>query len=133
MMELAIIGALIGIALGLRYKVLILAPAVTLAMIFALMVGVARADSFWSIVLTTAAVATALQFGYLAGIATIRCQASSAGSRSARKLAKYHGSANGLLAGRSGSVWINTSPIGSSGGGCSRPKRSASFSAPWKH
>jgi hypothetical protein len=66
---LAIIGVLAGIALGLRYKVLFLVPAVTLAMIFATMIGVARADHFWSIVLAMVVLGTAVQFGYLAGIA----------------------------------------------------------------
>src|SRR6267378_2064058 len=66
--ELAIIGVLVGIVLGLRYKILILVPTVLFAMIFTIMVGVARADSFWSIVLTTVAVVTAVQLGYLAGI-----------------------------------------------------------------
>src|SRR5258707_14834069 len=60
---------LAGIALGLRYKVLILVPAVTLAMIFATIIGVARADHFWSIVLAMVVLGTAVQFGYLAGIA----------------------------------------------------------------
>jgi len=60
---------LAGIALGLRYKVLILVPAVTLAMIFAMIIGVARADHFWSIVLAMVVLGTAVQFGYLAGIA----------------------------------------------------------------
>jgi hypothetical protein len=46
--ELAIIGVVVGIVLGLRYKILILVPAVLLAMIFAIIVGVGRADSFWS-------------------------------------------------------------------------------------
>jgi hypothetical protein len=67
-MELAVIGALIGIALGLRYKVLILVPAVTLAAIFTILVGVGGADGFWSITLMTVAVVTALQLGYLVGI-----------------------------------------------------------------
>jgi hypothetical protein len=67
-LELAIISALAGITLGLRYKVLILAPAVTLAMLFAMMVGVARADHFWSIVLAMVILGTAVQLGYLAGI-----------------------------------------------------------------
>jgi hypothetical protein len=67
-LELALIGGLAGTALGLRYKVLILVPAVTLAMIFAMIVGVARADHFWSIVLAVAILGTAVQFGYLAGI-----------------------------------------------------------------
>src|SRR5260370_24858558 len=60
---------LAGIALGLRYKVLILVPAVTLAMIFAMIIGVACADHFWSIVLAMVVLGTAVQFGYLAGIA----------------------------------------------------------------
>jgi len=66
--ELAIISVLAGIALGLRFKVLILVPAVILAMIFAIIIGVARADTFWSIVLAMAILGAAVQFGYLAGI-----------------------------------------------------------------
>ncbi len=66
--ELAIIGVAIGIVFGLRYKVLILVPAVLFAMILAIAIGVARADSAWSIVLTTVVVVTAVQLGYLAGI-----------------------------------------------------------------
>jgi hypothetical protein len=67
--ELAIIGVVVGIVLGQRYKILILVPAVLFAMIFAIIVGAARADSFWSIVLTTVALVVAVQLGYLAGIA----------------------------------------------------------------
>jgi hypothetical protein len=66
--ELAIIGVVVGIVLGLRYKVLVLVPAVLFAMIFAILAGVVRADNFWSIVLTTVALVTAVQLGYLAGI-----------------------------------------------------------------
>jgi hypothetical protein len=68
MMELAIVGALAGVALGLRYKVLVLVPAVMLALTFSVMVRVAYADSFWLTTLTIAAVVTALQLGYLAGV-----------------------------------------------------------------
>jgi len=67
--EFAIISVLAGIALGLRYKVVILVPAVTLAIIFAMIVGIARADHFWSITLAMVILGTAVQFGYLAGIA----------------------------------------------------------------
>lgn len=67
--ELAIIGVVVGVVLGLRYKILILVPAVLFAMILAIVVGVGRADSFWSIVLATVALVIALQVGYLAGIA----------------------------------------------------------------
>jgi hypothetical protein len=67
--ELAIIGVVVGIVLGLRYKILVLVPAVLLAMIFAIIIGIGRADSFWWIVLTTVALVVAVQLGYLAGIA----------------------------------------------------------------
>jgi len=67
-LELAIVGMLAGIALGLRYKVLILVPAVALAMIFAMTVAIARGDHFWSIILAMAILGTAVQLGYLAGI-----------------------------------------------------------------
>jgi Mn2+/Fe2+ NRAMP family transporter len=62
--ELAIIGVVTGIALGLRYKVLILVPAVLFVMILAIVIGIARADGVWSIVLATVVVVTAVQLGY---------------------------------------------------------------------
>jgi hypothetical protein len=68
-LEMATIGLLAGIALGLRYKVLILVPAVSLAMISAIIIGVGRTDHFWSIVLVMVILGTAVQLGYLAGIA----------------------------------------------------------------
>jgi hypothetical protein len=67
-MELAVIGALVGVALGLRSKVLVLLPAVMLVTIFATMVGIGLDESFWSIVLMTVAVVVAFQLGYLAGL-----------------------------------------------------------------
>jgi hypothetical protein len=66
--ELAIIGVVVGVVLGLRYKILILVPALPFAMILAIAVGVGRADTFWSIVLTAVALVIAVQLGYLAGI-----------------------------------------------------------------
>jgi hypothetical protein len=67
-LALTIISVLVGIALGLRYKVLILVPAVTVAMLFAIIIGIAHADRFWSIILAMVIFGTAVQFGYLAGI-----------------------------------------------------------------
>jgi hypothetical protein len=67
MMNLAVIGALVGVALGLRSKGLVLVPAVMLAGVFPILIGVGRGDSFWSIVLTAVAVVIAFQLGYLAG------------------------------------------------------------------
>lgn len=68
-LELALISVVAGIALGLQYKVFVLVPAVALAMAFAMMVGIARADHFWSIVLAMGVLGAAVQFGYLIGIA----------------------------------------------------------------
>ena len=66
-LELAIISAFAGIALGLQYKVMILIPAVALLMMFATIVGIARGDNFWSIIWAVAILGTAIQLGYLAG------------------------------------------------------------------
>jgi hypothetical protein len=68
-LEIAIVCVVAGAVLGLRYNVLVLVPAVTLAMLLAVAVGVARAESFWSIVLMTIVFAAAVQLGYLAGAA----------------------------------------------------------------
>src|SRR5258708_24165845 len=67
-LEIVIIHVLAGAALGLRFKVMILVPAVTLTMLFAAMVGVTRGDKFWSIAVGMILLGTAIQFGYLAGI-----------------------------------------------------------------
>jgi hypothetical protein len=67
-LALAIIGVVVGITLGLRFKVLILAPAIGVAEIFALIVGITRGGSFGSIVLAMVIVGTGIQLGYLAGI-----------------------------------------------------------------
>ena len=67
-LELAIISALAGVALGLRYKVMILIRAVALVATFAMMVGIARGDHVWSIISAIAILGTAVQLGYLAGI-----------------------------------------------------------------
>jgi hypothetical protein len=61
---------LLGCGLGLRFKVLILVPAVTLAMLGAAVVGIARGDEYWFIVVAMILSWTAVQFGYLAGIIT---------------------------------------------------------------
>ncbi|HLK81231.1 MAG TPA: hypothetical protein VKT99_07015 [Xanthobacteraceae bacterium] len=67
-LELAVIGVLGGIVLGLRFKVFVLAPAIALAMIFAVAGGVAHGDGWGSIVLAVIILGTAIQFGYLTGI-----------------------------------------------------------------
>ena len=66
--EFPIVGVLSGIVAGLRHTVWILVPAIMLAAMLVVLVGVARADSMWSIVLTVIATVTAVQLGYLGGI-----------------------------------------------------------------
>jgi hypothetical protein len=65
---LAIICVLVGVGLGLRFKVFVLVPAIVLAGIFALVVGLAYGDSLGSILLAMVIVGIAIQFGYLIGI-----------------------------------------------------------------
>jgi len=55
--------------MGLRFKVLILVIAVSFATAFVITLGIARADDFWSIFLTTITVVVAIQLGYLGGAA----------------------------------------------------------------
>jgi hypothetical protein len=67
-LEIVIIHVLAGAALGLRFRVMILVPALTLTMLFAAIVGVARGDQFWSMAVAMILLGTAIQIGYLARI-----------------------------------------------------------------
>src|SRR5262245_3040658 len=66
------IAELNGIVLGLRYKVLILVPAVFVATIFAMTVPIARGDHFWSITLAMAIPGIAVEQGRN-GLAHLGC------------------------------------------------------------
>ena len=68
MMTLTMISLLVGMVLGQRFKVLVLVPTIAIPLIFALGAGIARADTFWQIVLMAVAAASSLQVGYLAGV-----------------------------------------------------------------
>jgi hypothetical protein len=70
MATIVIIGILIGATLGLRFKFLILLPAIGLAGLGIACAGIAHGDGIGLVVLTVVVVATALQVGYLAGIVT---------------------------------------------------------------
>jgi len=67
-MTLAIIGFLIGAALGTRFKVLIVIPVIGLALLATAAVGIAHGDPIGSVVLTMVLIETTLQLGYLAGV-----------------------------------------------------------------
>jgi len=66
--EIGIIGVLAGIILGLRFSVMILAPTLTVAMVIAVIAGIASGDHFWWIVMAVILVGSAVQVGYLVGI-----------------------------------------------------------------
>jgi hypothetical protein len=69
-MTLTIFGFffVMGAALGLRFKVLILLPAIGLAAVGIAGVGIAHGDGVGTVMLTVAIVATALQMGYFFGL-----------------------------------------------------------------
>jgi hypothetical protein len=67
MMISLIVSFLVGMVLGQRFKVLILLPAITLAVLAVIGGGLARAEPTWSIVLIAIGAAVALQVGYLVG------------------------------------------------------------------
>ncbi len=63
----AITAVLIGAALGQRFKVLILVPAIVITSAAILGFGMAQNSNLWSILLVMALTITALQMGYLGG------------------------------------------------------------------
>ena len=65
------ISTVIGVALALRFNVLVLIPAIILAVISTAVIAAARGDQAWSVVLTVVLVVTTLQISYLAGSATL--------------------------------------------------------------
>jgi len=61
---------LIGAVLGMRFKVLILIPAIGLALIVILAAGVARDDNVSAILIAAVLASSFLQIGYLCGAVT---------------------------------------------------------------
>jgi len=67
--SLVVISFVAGIALGQWFRVLILVPVMSLALVGTIAAGIARADDdVWSIAFAAIAVVTGLQIGYLIGI-----------------------------------------------------------------
>jgi hypothetical protein len=69
MIVFATTAGLIGALLGLRFKVLILAPAIVLGSAITFAIGVEHYNSVWLDLFAMALVATALQMGFLSGAA----------------------------------------------------------------
>jgi hypothetical protein len=69
MAMLALLSFLTGTVLGMRFRVLVLVPAIACALPTAVAVGIFREHAFGSVILVAAATVTCLQIGYMAGIA----------------------------------------------------------------
>jgi hypothetical protein len=68
MMTLGIFSLLFGMAMGQRFKVLVLLPGIAVALVVAVGAGIAQAETAGPIALLAAASIASLQIGYLAGI-----------------------------------------------------------------
>jgi hypothetical protein len=68
MISLSLISFLFGAALGQRFKVLALVPAMAIIIMLSIGAGLTHAQKPWWIVLMAVAASTCLQFGYFAGI-----------------------------------------------------------------
>jgi hypothetical protein len=67
MTALASICFLVGAVLGLRFRVLILVPAIGLSVAVAIANGIVLGESLWRLALVTVVVAMAIQLGYVLG------------------------------------------------------------------
>jgi hypothetical protein len=113
-MMLVTIFLLIGVILGLRFKVFILVPAIVLALSVVTVNGVAVQEGAWQLVGTMALVATFLQLGFVGGSIlrhiTSRTRAADHGMTSVaastevpssgRQLRNFTGSSNRFEAGK---------------------------------
>jgi hypothetical protein len=66
-MTLVLIGAAVGLVLGLRYKVFVLIPVICIAFAIVALKAVAHGDGFGRTALMVFAVVTSLQLGYVLG------------------------------------------------------------------
>jgi hypothetical protein len=67
MMVSVVVSALVGMALGQRFKVLILVPTIGFTLLLTIAAGIMRADGLGEIVMMAVAMIASLQIGYLAG------------------------------------------------------------------
>jgi hypothetical protein len=66
-MTLILIGGILGVVLGVRYKVFVLVPIMCVALAIVAFDAVAHGDGFGRIALMMFSVVTSLQFGYILG------------------------------------------------------------------
>jgi|ERR1700683_965925 len=80
-MLLAILLFLVGMALGQRFTVLVLALAIVPAVVIAVGIGIARGETPGMITLLTVAAVACLQIGYLLGLGVCQLAAADRASR----------------------------------------------------
>jgi hypothetical protein len=68
MVLMAISGSLLGAVVGLRFKVLLLMPAILVGVLSIALVGITNGTAISTIVMNAIAWAFTLQFGYLGGL-----------------------------------------------------------------
>ena len=72
MITFSLISLFVGAALGQRFKIRVLVPALAILLIVAAGAGYMHARSGWCVVLIVASTATCLQIGYFFGIGVLR-------------------------------------------------------------
>ena len=72
MITFSLISLFVGAALGQRFKIRVLIPALAILVIVAAGAGFMQARSGWYVVLIVATTATCLQIGYFFGIGIVR-------------------------------------------------------------
>lgn len=68
MITVSLVSILAGAALGQRFKVWVLIPAIPILLVLVVRMGATDAQPAWSIALTAALAAMCVQIGYVAGI-----------------------------------------------------------------
>jgi hypothetical protein len=79
------VAFLLGALLGIKFRVLILIPALGATVPAVVATGIARGDAAWAILITLAAAFSSLQVGYLCG-ATTQCAFANSLARANRNL-----------------------------------------------
>ena len=69
MLMLPFVCFLVGAVLGQGFKVLVLVPAIAIALAFTVAIGFAHSETFWQIVSAAFLATSGLQIGYFAGVA----------------------------------------------------------------
>jgi hypothetical protein len=91
MISFSMISFLFGAALGQRFKVLVLVPAMAIVIMTALGAGVMQAQGAWWIVLMAVSASICLQFGYFAGIGVRQFLEAAPSTGSLRSAEHHHG------------------------------------------